>query len=140
MSAAERLLARLDGVKAIGPGRWLARCPAHEDRRPSLSVKDADDRALAFCFAGCSAHDVVTAVGLTLGDLFERPLDHHKAPLRDRRHQHAACEALKLLAHETLVALIAAENMARGRELSDADRDRLTLAAVRIRSAREAAA
>ena len=138
--SAERLLDRLEGVKPNGPGRWMAKCPAHQDHSPSLSIRDADDRLLVHCFAGCSAHDIVAAVGLTLADLFEKPLDHHKGALRDRRHQHAACAALKVLSHESLVALIAAENIARGRQLSDEDRDRLTLAAVRIRNAREAAA
>jgi hypothetical protein len=137
--SADRLLDRLEGVKPNGPGRWLAKCPAHPDNSPSLSIRDADDRLLVHCFAGCEAHDIVAAVGLTLGDLFAKPLEH-SAPLRDRRHQHAACEALKVLSHESLVALIAAENIARGRPLSDEDRDRLTVAAVRIRNVREAAA
>jgi len=137
---AATLLDRLDGVRANGPGRWLARCPAHEDRSPSLSIREADDRTLVHCFAGCEVHDVIAAVGLTLADLFDKPLDHHRRPFRDRRHQHAASEALKLLAHESLVALVAAENLARGIELGDDGRARLAAAATRIRAAREAAA
>jgi len=34
---ADILLARLDGVKRTGPDRWIARCPAHDDKRPSLA-------------------------------------------------------------------------------------------------------
>lgn len=137
---AATLLDRLDGVRANGPGRWVARCPAHEDRSPSLSIREVEDRTLLHCFAGCEVHDVLAAVGLELKDLFPEPLEHHRAPRRDRRHQHAAREALALLAHESLVALVAAENLAAGRSLNDSDRARLAAAATRIRAAREAAA
>lgn len=137
---AATLLDRLEGVRANGPGRWVARCPAHEDRSPSLSIREIDDRTLIFCFAGCEAHDVLAAVGLTLAELFDKPLDHHKGAVRDRRHTHAAREALQLLAHESLVALVAAENMAKGVTLTDDDRARLGLAAGRIRAVREVAA
>ena len=139
MSAAT-LLDRLDGVRGNGPGRWMAKCPSHADRSPSLSVREVEDRTLLHCFAGCEVHDVLAAVGLTLTDLFNKPLDHHKAPARDRRHTHAAREALKLLAHESLVVLVAAENMARGIEIGDDGRARLTDAVCRIQAAREAAA
>ncbi len=44
--SADRLLSALDGVKRIGVDRWLTRCPAHDDRRPSLSVRELDDGRL----------------------------------------------------------------------------------------------
>lgn len=135
------LLDRLQGVRASGPGRWVARCPSHPDRSPSLSIRETSDGTiLVHDFAGCSPADILAAVGMELKDLFPEPLDHHKGAVRDRRHQHAAGEALKLLAHESLVALVAAENMAKGSTLTDDDRARLGLAAGRIRAAREAAA
>ena len=137
---AATLIDRLDGVRQSGPGRWVARCPSHPDKSPSLSIREADDRTLVHCFGGCQVHDVLAAVGLTLGDLFEKPLDHHKAPVRDRRHQHAAREALQVLSREALVALVAADTLAQGIALDDADRARLALAAGRIRAAREVAA
>lgn len=138
---AEIILDRLDGVRQAGDGRWMAKCPAHEDRSPSLSVRETSDgTVLIRCFAGCGAADVVAAVGLELKDLFPEKPEHHMPAIRDYRHVHAARDALRLLAHESLVALVAAENLARGRPLDDADRDRLELAAVRIRSARDAVA
>lgn len=58
--SAGALLARLDAVKPTGPGRWLARCPAHEDRSPSLSIRELDDgRTFVHCFAGCYALEVL---------------------------------------------------------------------------------
>jgi len=43
---AEKLISRLEGVIARGPGKWYARCPAHEDRSPSLSVADTGEKIL----------------------------------------------------------------------------------------------
>ena len=64
MIALETVLSRLDGPRPSGRG-WIARCPAHSDRQPSLKVdKGAHDRVLLYCFAGCAYRDVVRALGL----------------------------------------------------------------------------
>ncbi len=45
------------------PSGWMARCPAHDDHNPSLSLKDADDgQVLVKCHAGCSQEAVVGAL------------------------------------------------------------------------------
>ncbi|MFO0847309.1 MAG: AAA family ATPase [Gemmataceae bacterium] len=68
--AVRRVLDRLGAVRRSGSG-WSARCPAHEDTNPSLSVSAGDDgRALIKCHAGCRPESIVAAVGLTAGDLF----------------------------------------------------------------------
>jgi hypothetical protein len=41
--SADVLLDKLDGVRPTGAGRWIAKCPAHEDRHASLSVRELDD-------------------------------------------------------------------------------------------------
>src|SRR5262245_10709613 len=42
---------------------WMARCPAHEDREPSLSIKDAEDgKILVRCHAGCDQQQVIAAL------------------------------------------------------------------------------
>lgn len=49
---------------------WSARCPAHEDRRPSLSITEGDDgRTLIRCHAGCEVESICDSVGLRLADL-----------------------------------------------------------------------
>jgi hypothetical protein len=67
---------------------FTARCPAHDDRTPSLHVSEgADGRALLCCFAGCPNGSVVGALGLTLADLFPSdPLGgpHWPRPMHDR--------------------------------------------------------
>lgn len=58
----EKVLVRLDKVKAAGSGRWKACCPAHDDRDPSLSVREADDgKVLVHCWAGCTTREILAA-------------------------------------------------------------------------------
>lgn len=53
-------------------GGWYCRCPAHDDRTPSLSIAAGDDgRALVNCHAGCTVDAVCSAIGLRPADLFE---------------------------------------------------------------------
>lgn len=73
MSAADNVLPRLVGVRQTAPDRWIARCPSHDDRGPSLSIRQTEDRLLLRCFAGCTNVDVMGALGLTLRHLFDQP-------------------------------------------------------------------
>lgn len=63
---------RLRKVRRSRDG-FMACCPAHVDETPSLSVKDVADRIVIHDFGGCSAEEIVAAVGLTLADLFFSP-------------------------------------------------------------------
>jgi hypothetical protein len=69
MTAAD-LKGYLSGVRPAGTCKWIARCPAHDDRSPSLSITQAGDRILVKCWAGCSAPDIMREMGLSLADLF----------------------------------------------------------------------
>ena len=75
MKAADQLIQRLEDhdcrPKRSGPGQWHALCPAHQDRNPSLSIKDTADRVLINCHAGCETQDVVNALGLSFSELFD---------------------------------------------------------------------
>jgi hypothetical protein len=65
-----RVLAKLPGAKRSGNG-WRARCPAHEDEHPSLSVGvGRDGRVLLRCHAGCPLEAILAALGLSAADLF----------------------------------------------------------------------
>jgi hypothetical protein len=64
------LLAKFDYAKESG-GHWMAKCPAHDDRTPSLSVKEGQDGAILLkCHAGCTTEAIVAALGLQMADLF----------------------------------------------------------------------
>ena len=131
---ADALLPRLDKVQETGPGQWMALCSAHDDRSRSLSIKQTDDRLLINCFAGCPASDIVAAVGLRLADLFDKPLQHQRRPLRqrDRRRQGQAADALRAIRHESLIVMIAAHRLAGGFGINGDDMDRLHRAHQRI--------
>jgi len=74
------LLNKLEGIRHSGAG-WTARCPAHEDKDPSLSISVDGDRVLLHCHAGCESSDVLAAVGLTWADLVS---DGDRRPTKER--------------------------------------------------------
>jgi putative DNA primase/helicase len=53
-------------IRAVAARRsgssWVAKCPSHDDRTPSLSIRDADGKALFYCHAGCSQENVIEAL------------------------------------------------------------------------------
>jgi hypothetical protein len=66
-------ITRLFDAKPTGnnQNQYIARCPAHDDKTPSLSIGiGTDGRTLIKCLAGCSTEAVLAAKGLKLSDLF----------------------------------------------------------------------
>lgn len=72
------VLGRLERVQKRG-ANYVARCPAHQDREPSLSVREGDDRLLLFCHAGCDQDDVLDAIGLDWRDIIYDTQDEPEA-------------------------------------------------------------
>ncbi len=68
----DAILSRLEGVRRSGSG-WLAKCPAHSDRGPSLSIRENGGKLLLHCFAGCSIESICEALGIKVADLFSGP-------------------------------------------------------------------
>ena len=131
------LIERLQGVRSTGPDRWLARCPAHEDKSPSLAIRQTDDgRCLLHCFAGCETADIVAAIGLELSDLFP-PTDRHYQP--GERRPFPALDVLRAVSHEVLIAALACGDVVAGKPLSEADFQRVLLARDRIQNAADIA-
>lgn len=137
MSPYDLLLSRLDGVRVTGPGRAIALCPAHDDRRPSLTIREREDGALLIrCHANCGAVAVLDALGLTLADLFPEPAKvpgiHYHRP---SRQPIPAADALRIVSFEAGVTAIIALDLSRGKPLTPDTRDRLLLAHARIATA-----
>jgi hypothetical protein len=136
------LLPRLDGVRKAGRG-WIARCPAHEDRSPSLSIVEREDGVLlVHDHAGCTVDDVCAAVGLKVSDLFPRTDARTLTPQQRREYRQAALiprwhAALNALDVETNVLLFAANQLGDGIPLSAADLTRVRAAAIHIFDAKE---
>lgn len=132
------IISKLEKVKQTGNGRWVACCPAHEDRRPSLAVRELDDgRVLIHCFAGCDVDSVLSSLGLQMTDLFPNEPEV-KAYQRTRRPFNAV-DVLRCVAFEAVVASVAAGNLAKGQKLNAEDYTRLFVAAERLQSALEVA-
>lgn len=77
MKAAD-ILPLFEQVRPLGTDRWQVKCPAHEDSRPSLSIKQVADKVLVYCHAGCTHRAISDAVGLREQDWFEdggKPLE-----------------------------------------------------------------
>jgi hypothetical protein len=133
VSPAELITSRLEGrkLKRTGRGSWVACCPHHEDRTPSLSITEADDgRVLIHCHAGCHVEQVVGALGLALTDLF--PDDGAgRAPMQRRISYR---QGLELIKQESTLVWVAASNMAKGHQLSEEDRLRLQRACIRMQA------
>jgi len=77
----EEILNKLQKVKATSNRKWMACCPAHPDKTPSLSVSVGDDeRILLYCHAGCSIESVLYALQLEMKDLYPAPFKTVKSP------------------------------------------------------------
>ncbi len=79
----EQVLSHLKGVRTSMRG-WRACCPAHADRKPSLSIGLGEQgQVLLKCFAGCPLERIVETMGLTMADLFpdEASTSHEQATL-----------------------------------------------------------
>lgn len=117
------VLSRLDKVKAAGAGKWKACCAAHDDREPSLSIREADDgKVLLHCWAGCDAESIAAAIGLTVRDLFP---ESGQRSVR-RGPSRAAVE------HERRIVAIGLSLLAQGGKLPPSDLERLETARRRL--------
>lgn len=126
-----KLLDRLEGIRDRGEGQWLACCPAHQDRNPSLSIKETSDgTVLLRCWAGCDVGSIMAAVNLELSDLFPRT-EHAGRRHRDQ-HRLSPRDALTIIKAEVYVVQIAGNRLLRGDELTVADVDRLNAAVERL--------
>ena len=135
-SPIDKLLPRLDKVRRCNPHSWLACCPSHEDKSPSLSIREASDGTLLLkCFAGCSAADIVSAVDLSLADLFPRAdsVDYSDGkPVKPKAPPFPWRDAIKSLYRQLLTVQIGAARIAAGDELDERDLDAIGLAALDI--------
>lgn len=63
--------ANLLHARRIGKGKYVAKCPSHPDKKPSLSIAEGKRGVLVRCMsAGCDTKDILEALGLSYSDLF----------------------------------------------------------------------
>ena len=135
--SADVLLQRLEKVRKMGDG-WRARCPAcggHSDR-DKLSIREADDRVLVYCFGGCRTDAVLAAVGLTWASIM--PARNWPQSPEEKRQARRAMQALgvrvavDVLALESKIVLFAARDILAGEPITAEDFERLREAAMVI--------
>ncbi len=71
MNPIQVVLPRLHKVKSNGAGKWIACCPAHDDRSPSLTIRETSEgKVILHCFGGCCFEEIASAIGLKPQDFF----------------------------------------------------------------------
>jgi len=133
------ILNKLKKVTPKGKDSYMACCPAHDDRTPSLALSEMPDgRILINCFAGCSSLEIMASVGLQLTDLFpEGSLGDFKGwqQLQNQREESAKIKQEKGLSFErTFLAVIDHDRKA-GIKISSADLAREQEAYLKVRAA-----
>lgn len=132
----QEFLDKLEKVKKTGSDSWVACCPYHEDRNPSLTVREVEERVLVHCFAGCSVEQILSAVGMDFDALFPETIKHHVKPLR---RPFPAADVLEMVVRETEFVAVCAGNIRQGVSLNEEDYKRLWISVERLNEARRLA-
>jgi len=82
------VLGKLDGVRASTGGAYQAKCPAHADKTPSLTVKEGHSGILLKCWAGCTFDEICEALDLSGDDVFYEPREYER-PIQPETSGHA---------------------------------------------------
>lgn len=132
----ENFLSRLHKVQKKGDQRWMACCPAHDDKNPSLAVTElSTGKILIKCFAGCAPVDVLNAVGLTMGDLFPDGAIGHRIKGWIQMQREMEQKKQKPLETERLILQLADNDRKNGKRLSPQDMERERQAYLKLRQA-----
>lgn len=68
----EQILERLDGVRRHGKDKYMACCPVHQDKSPSMMVTDKGDKITMYCFScGAKGPEIIKAIGLPTSVIFK---------------------------------------------------------------------
>ena len=121
---AEKLLERLEMVRKTGTGKWIARCPAHDDGTPSLSVTEIEsgNRLLIHCHGGCGALDVLQKIGLDWSALYPDDAESYRPLWRSNTEQKAI---------DDMIVAIAQAKRDKGERLNEVDKQALIQAKLR---------
>ena len=137
----DALLHRLERVQRSGQG-WRADCPNGHKTHGTLSLAQGEDgRLLLHCFTGCSAADVLGALGLTLGDVMPERLrddsSEGRRTARERFRLASMTAAAGVIEREARIVHLAGCDQLQGKVLAADDVQRLGEAVERIAAAHE---
>ncbi len=113
MTPVDRVLDALAAQTGRKPSRngtgWRSRCPAHDDRKPSLSIGVGDNgKVLLHCHAGCATADILAALGLTMRDLMpdNGAGPHRRGPSASRPAAKPAARGLTFPTADAVIASV----------------------------------
>lgn len=117
MSKLDNFLSRLHKVRKNGKD-YMAACPAHDDKSPSLTIAEKEDgRVLVHCFGGCETSDVLAAVGLEMKDIMPENVGFHRR--KPDRRPFNAMDILSAVRLDLTQALIVCKDIQAGKVLTE---------------------
>ncbi len=122
------LLSRLHSVSQTGNGKFIARCPAHDDKNPSFTIKLGDTGILIKCFAGCDPSSVLSSIGLTFADLFPDRINHRYDGTKPKIPKFSRYELFDSLAYESMILHTALQRLRNGVIFTNAEWRRVDMA------------
>jgi len=137
MSNIDLVLNLLSGVKNVRNREFSALCPVHNEKTPSLRIKELDgERIIMHCF-GCGANGiaVIDALGLDASVLFPPRPKNERGGFKRERITFPAHDILKSIRHESTIVMLAASDILNGVAVSKADFSRIELAYNRLSAA-----
>lgn len=139
MDNINNLLSRLQNVHRRGKqNQWMASCPCHVDKTPSLAIEDKSGLILLHCFSQqCTPTEICDAIGMNVTDLFPPSDDYDASKPHQRRGHYDSQQVLEALAYETLLSSVILSDLMISGSLYQDDLERIALAAGRINAALE---
>ena len=130
----EIILNALDKVKRKSAGKYIALCPCHAEKTPSLAISETTDGSvLLHCFGcGAGAMDVISALGIDASELFPERDRYDHTEQKPLREAFTAAQLLDVINYEAIIVMLAANDIMRGIPV---DVERVTTAHNRISAA-----
>ena len=129
----ETFLNRLHKVKSKGKNKWLALCPCHSEKTPSLAITDDNGTVLMHCFGcGANAVEVAERVGVDLSELFPDGVTYDK----QQRKYFPADQVLDALKVESTALYMISKRMLKG-EMSEELKDEIYKSMCRLWAAED---
>lgn len=130
----ETILNTLNGVKRKSQGRYVALCPVHNEKTPSLAITDAGDgKVLLHCFGcGAGAIEIISALGIEISEIFPERDRFDCAKSARVKPVFTSQQLLTAIHYEAIVVMIVASDILNGKK---ADFERLATAYKRIEAA-----
>lgn len=118
----ELLLSRLEKVKRNGDQSWMACCPAHDDKDPSMAITETDaGKVLLKCFCGCSAPEIMNALGLPMSVLFHPESKKYNYNVDNLRQRVRERQFMRDVAKDAMLVAMAASHIRNGKPCTDDD-------------------